>query len=500
MNSPSPRTLWSLFLLGALALLATAWTLIRYSQPDIVLITVDTLRADNLSAYGFYGHSTPAADRLAASGATFDNAHCDVTWTTPSMASTMTGNYPLRHGLRSNFHRLADANVTVAERLRDAGYRTAAVVGSYPLHSVYGLDQGFDVYDDKFTVPLIVTSDEPVTALGGDDADWSQDAEEQQNFLREKSRHDSRRLDSEVTEAAVEALKRLRSRSFFSRRPPFFLWVHYFGPHSVPDDRLHFLVNFKRHIDTYAEKVVRTDKEVGRLLDALDGSRITNNMMVVFHSDHGEALGEHKFVGHGRFLYEDNLRIPLIVSWPRRIPAGWRSPELAANVDIAPTMLQAAGIEVAGRGMDGRSLLPLIETGLPAREAMYCETYMPAHSVFAEDGKLADGTRVKVGVSRRGMLKPPWKYIRTEPQPLYDDPGIELPGELTESFLGAELYKLDSDPGELENMAGKGKAIEWNLGKTLAELTAAATETLESGSIEVSEEHLGKLRSLGYVE
>ena len=117
--------------------------------PHVVLVTVDTLRPDRLSAYGFRGHATPGSDRLAAEGALFENAFADSPWTTPSMASVLTGTYPTQHGFKStNAHRLAPENVTLAERLSEAGYTTAAIIGSFPLDAIYQLDQGFTHYDD----------------------------------------------------------------------------------------------------------------------------------------------------------------------------------------------------------------------------------------------------------------------------------------------------------------------------------------------------------------
>ncbi len=130
-------------------------------RPNVLLITVDTLRPDRLSCYGYEKHRTPNIDRLASSGALFERAFCDVTWTTPSMASVMTGTYATIHGFKTtNKHSLDDRNITLAEALREHGYTTAAVIGSFPLNSVYRLDQGFDVYDDQLTAPFVEGSDQ----------------------------------------------------------------------------------------------------------------------------------------------------------------------------------------------------------------------------------------------------------------------------------------------------------------------------------------------------
>jgi len=137
--------------------------------------------------------------RWPTRGVLFANAFCDVTWTTPSMASVMTGSYAIHHGLRSTYQQLAPQNVTLAEVLHDNGYQTGAVVGSFPLDSIYGLDKGFDTYDDNFTAPLIIIGDQPITHVP---SRFSADVEVQGKFGKEKQLNDSRRPDPEVTRAA----------------------------------------------------------------------------------------------------------------------------------------------------------------------------------------------------------------------------------------------------------------------------------------------------------
>ncbi len=158
MNLESMLKRSSLFFLAGLCIMFTACTRHPETQPNILLITIDTLRADHLSVYGFSKRKTQYIDRFAAEGVVFDAAYCDVTWTTPSMASTFTGTYSYRHRLRSNFDRLPDSADTITEALKNIGYNTAAVIGSYPLDSIYGLDQGFDIYDDTFTVHFLIVS------------------------------------------------------------------------------------------------------------------------------------------------------------------------------------------------------------------------------------------------------------------------------------------------------------------------------------------------------
>ncbi len=213
----------------------TAWTFgcAERPKPSVLLITIDTLRADHVSAYDDSRASTPNLDALAREGALFESAYCDVPWTTPSMASTLTGRFAHRHGMRFSHNRLRESETTVAERLRDAGYRTGAVVASFPLKSVFGLNQGFDTYIDTFIGPL----------EGG------------------KEFGEPRR-DLEVTELASRRLS-----SLVETPQPFFLWVHYFGPHRPKYPELDIWQAVARHVATYAERVAATDRAVGILLE-----------------------------------------------------------------------------------------------------------------------------------------------------------------------------------------------------------------------------------------
>lgn len=295
------------------------------SSPNIVLITIDTMRVNRVSPYfttldtilapflrisgpgGIVARSleaagyrprypTPNIDALARDGVVFDAAYCDVTWTTPSMASTMTGTYALRHGLRSNAHRLNESRVTLAEILAAHGYQTGAVIASYPLDSIYGLDQGFGVYDDAYTVPLF-------GRFAGEDAD----SDAGQPVRSASSIGMGLKTDAEVSDAATRLIA-----SFAENDAPFFVWLHYFGPHSIQYEDLDNSENVRLHVATYSQKARRTDDAIGRVLRFLDESGLTDETLVILHSDHGESLGEHGYVGHGRFLYEDNLRVPLI--------------------------------------------------------------------------------------------------------------------------------------------------------------------------------------------
>ncbi len=298
------------------------------AQPtSLVLITLDTTRADHLGCYGGTA-ATPVLDGLAARGVRF--ARCDTAApvTLPSHATILTGLLPPRHGVRDNgTFRLAQSFETVAERLRAAGWDTGAVVGAVVLARQFGLAQGFRRYDD---------------ALGG----------------REE------RPGEEVTDAALAVLGGLRA--------PFFLWVHYYDPHE-PYEPPPELVRGDGPGARYDGELAATDRALGRLLRALPPGC---TVMVV--GDHGEMLGDHGEATHGVLLERGARRVPLIAAGPG-VARGRVVTELVATVDVAPTLLELAGN--AARGLDGRSLVSALAGGrLPGAATTYCESLLPLYA------------------------------------------------------------------------------------------------------------------------
>jgi arylsulfatase A-like enzyme len=466
-------------------------------RPNVLLVTVDTLRPDRLSAYGYRGHETPHLDRLAAEGALFENAWTDTPWTTPSMASVMTGVYPTRHGFRStNTNRLGPENLTLAEVLGASGYATAAVIGSFPLDAIFQLDQGFDRYDDAFTTPIWI---HPDVESGHLESEFRDVPEEQAMFAMAKAMNDSRRTDEEVTDAAVEWLRDAPSR-------PFFLWVHYFGPHSKPDWRVPESERLRRQLARYAPDVRIVDREIGRLLGGLAETGAAEDALVIFHADHGESLGENEYVGHGQLLNDASMRIPLILRWPGRIAAGRRIGELARNVDIFPTVLEAARVPVPGM-LSGRSLLPLagdsplhwlarLHDGDPVA---YMETYYPAHGAFAPHVRTADGTEYQVGAIRRGVRSGRWQLVRTEPHALIDVSGAsldEIPEAARERLRREELFDLEAEASGAGDVAAAHPEVLERLRRLLD--LQIAEEDGDTPRVELDDETRLRLESLGY--
>ncbi len=476
-----------------------------HAPSNVLLVTVDTLRADRLSAYGFEGHRTPHIDRLASEGALFENAFTDTPWTTPSMATVMTGLYPTRHGFKStNANRLGLEQVTLAEILHDHGYTTAAVIGSFPLDAVYQLDQGFDHYDDEFTTPIWHYPELPEDHVGAKlESEFRENPADQAMFAMVKAMMDSRRTDAEVADAAIAWLSEARAE-------PFFLWVHFFGPHSKPDWSIPEEERLGRQLAMYDPDVRENDRQVGRLLAAVDEQGLRDDTLVIFHADHGESLGEQSYVGHGHLLNEATMRVPLILRLPGRIAAGLRVRTLGRNVDLFPTVLDAVGIPIPDSA-SGESLLPRVEDSVRRRlralfgegeRVAYMETYYPAHKAFAPR-VIASERDVQVGVVRRSIVRGQWQLVRSEVHPLLDvaeDEQPSIPPDAVEQVEGVQLYRLDG-PSERDVDL---KQAHPELVSELAALLDARLEEEREGSdappLPVDEETRIRLESLGYGE
>lgn len=493
--------LWKLFVcfLGASILLAACSRSPGPGiRPNVLLITIDTLRADRLSCYGYEGHQTPHIDALAASGALFETSFCDVTWTTPSMASVMTGTYATIHGMKVTPQRLDPRNLTMAEILSEHGYTTAAIIGSLPLDSIWGLDQGFASYDDEFTTPLVLTDDAENPRHV--ESRFSDDPDEMRKLVWQKSKNDGRRTDPEVSAAAFDWLETMRQE-------PFFLWVHYFGPHSRPDRRQSYLKNAARHRRSYDGYVRETDTEIGRLLDRVAALGLDPNTLVILHSDHGESLGEHGVVGHGKNLFEPTLRIPLIVRYPGHVGQEIRVTGLARNIDLLPTILDFLEIEQPD-GLDGESLAPAIGVedktkirALPPRRSMYAETYQPTQAAFARHVTLPDGSETKVGIAYQGVRTTEWKLVRTRPVPFVGrdwETYPEAPPAVLETFQSEMLFDLRDEPSELTDVSAEQSEIASRLRAALNRFLESEQRGLRAEKVTIDQETRDRLRALGY--
>lgn len=335
-------------MLGALALAAG---LAAAQPPNILLITIDTLRADHLSCYGYPLRTTPNIDRLAAQGARFERAYTTIPLTGPAHISLFTGRYPQEHGARINGLACNEEARLVfwPQILRRHGYRNAAFVSAWPLTGrLSRLDRLFDHYDEEL----------------GRSYQWL----------------NSSRWAEDVTPRAIAWLRATAHR-------PFFLWVHYFDPHAPYEYRKEFArparigrsrphvasEEMRARLTAYDSEVAYTDHHVGKLLGELAALGLGDSTLVVLLSDHGESLGEHGYVGHGRHLYENIVRIPLIFRWPGVIPAGKVIAGEVSLVDVAPTMVELAVERFSGpldprAPFSGQSFARSLEPGGPPPE------------------------------------------------------------------------------------------------------------------------------------
>ena len=334
------RTLcWLVFFLGVAG---SARAVADSSPPNLLLITIDTLRADHLSCNGAQNVATPNLDRLAADGVNFTRARSPVPLTLPSHASILTGNYPPTHGIRDNASsRLAESQLTLSEALRSKGIETSAFVGSFVLDRRFGLDQGFDTYDDQVAAA----------------------PEELESLEAERSADD-------VFSAFDE---------WFSAREtsrPFFAWLHFYDPHAPYTPPEPFATKYRA--DPYAGEVAYVDAVIGRVIGRLEEEDLLQRTVMAVVGDHGEGLGEHGERTHSLLIYNSTLHVPMILFGPGPIEAGARVQSLVRTIDLAPTLLELAGHQ-QGFG-EGQSLVPLIERGEEDSESREADLIDAAYS------------------------------------------------------------------------------------------------------------------------
>ena len=333
---------WLPILAGLLAVAACD----RAPRLNVLIVTLDTTRADHLGAYGYEAIETPAIDRLAAEGALFTSAFTPVPITLPSHTTIMTGTYPQYHGVRDNDNFVDDSVETLAEVLAARGYRTAAFVSAYPLHQQFNLAQGFEVYDDEFE---------------SDDWRFLKLPFHEQFFFDE-------RAGGGTTHAALQWLDGLGP----APSDPFFLWVHYFDPHAnyhppAPFDEIY------AH-SPYDGEIANVDRALGRLIESLRATGQLDRTVFVLTADHGESLDDHGELTHALLLYDATLHVPLIIRAPGVKRA--RIEATARTLDVLPTVLDLLAIPTPA-AVQGRSLRPLLEgrADLPEREVYHESPY-----------------------------------------------------------------------------------------------------------------------------
>jgi len=423
------------------------------ARQNVLLITIDTLRADALGCYGGPA-ATPALDRLAAEGVRFDFAHAHAVTTLTSHASILTGTYPFQHGIRDNSgYRLRPGARTAATLFTQAGYATAAFVAAFPLHSRFGLNQGFDVYDDRFgdtRVPdEFVMPERPASAVIPLARSWiaAREAGGPGGLGGSSGAARPREPKPDLPDLPGQ---------------PWFAWVHLFDPHAPYRPPPPFDAQYATR--PYYGEVAAVDAAIAPLLDDLRAS--PRPTIVVVTGDHGEALGDHGEQTHGLFAYESTLRIPLIVAElsPGSALLHAQAGEVAAiparHVDILPTLLEAAGQTVPG-DLPGRSLLTAAERAGPSATR---PSYFEAMSAMLNRG----------WAPLIGIVAGREKYV-------------ELPI--------AERYDLGADPLEHSNLAGRSPERDRTLAAALRAFNAAPPGQRQPEDADAA----ARLRALGYV-
>lgn len=361
----------------ALLCAALALSACRAERPwNLLVVTLDTTRADALGCYGNPAIRTPNLDRLAREGILFEHAITAVPITTPSHSTVFTGTYPLAHGVRDNGRfRLAGSASTLAEMLREHGFSTGAAVGAFPLTRNWGLDQGFDFYEDHVTV----TSED--------------EAGHRQGPVR---MYFDERPASRVNDAILPWLREHGKQRFFA-------WVHYWDAHQPHDPPPPFSDLYAQNL--YFGEIAYVDQALGVVVEELQRLGVADRTVILVVGDHGEGLGAHGEDTHSMLLYEATLHVPMLLSIPGG-PRGVRVAERVGTVDIVPTLLEVLGLP-ASRLSQGRSLVAAFthpERPAADRRPYYAETLSPRLSygwgeqraLYLERWKLLFGPRIEL--------------------------------------------------------------------------------------------------------
>ena len=405
-------------------------SLSRGKRFNVLLITLDTTRADRLSCYGYKGIRTPNIDALASKGILYEKCITPTPLTLPAHASLFTGTYPLLHGVRDNAAFIVPQDLTMlAEVFKQKGYKTGAFVSSFVLDSKWGINQGFDHYLDDFDL-----HQENIVSVG-----------------------DIQRPGNQTVDAALAWLSNVKSSGFF-------LWVHLYDPHTPYEPPLEFKQAYPGN--PYLGEIAFGDKQVGRLLTYLDTTDLRKNTYIVLAGDHGESLGEHKEDGHGFFIYEETLHVPLIISTPFPSFQGLRKKEIVSLVDVTPTILDMVGFQ-ASLPFQGRTLLNEFseKSRNDAESFVYSETFYPRfHFGWSELQSIQDDH---------------YKFILSSDSELFD---LQSDPEETTNLAGVDRYKTSAFRSKAESLIAR-----WSQGAKSQDYSHLDEETQE------------KLAALGYI-
>jgi len=407
------------------------------APPNVVLLSVDTLRADHLGCYGYDKPTSPNIDRFAAEGMLFEDVVCEVPLTAPSFGAMLTSRYPRMNATTRNGLRLPDGAFSAVQAFQKSGYETYAVLSNWTLKAkLSGIERGFDIYDDDFH-------------------------EKRWGLIKPE------RSGDDVTALALDWLAKRDAAK------PFFAWIHYSDPHApyelhkdfpVWKQKFYRLGKADKVRAKYDSEIAYTDAQIAQVLAALP-----ENTYVLFVSDHGESIYEHGYLGHGRRIYQNNMHIACIVRGPGIAPGRSKLP--ASGIDIGPTLLGLGGLERPPTMLG----IDLLRDSAPLSRPRVFETYGGAVlNLPGVKDAMADSPPMRQGVILDG-----WKLI--------------IDGKRE------ELFYLPNDRGELKNLAKREKGRVAEMRRLIDEWEIAHPEVHGEG-LALDEADIEALRSLGYTE
>lgn len=404
---------------------------------NLLVITLDTLRADRVGAYGCAQAQTPNLDFLAGHGVMFENCYTPVPLTLPAHCSIFTGRYPIAHQVRNNgMYVLPEKEVTLAEQMKEKGYHTFGVIASFVLLAKFGLGQGFDFYDDSLVSHKMYN-----------------------NYM------------SEIT--ASEVYRKFGQWFEKNYHKKFFAWVHLYDPHTPYKPPKKYAEKFKDDPGgRYDGEIAYVDECVGKIIEKLKQKKILEKTMVVIVGDHGEAFGEHEEQGHGIFCYEEALKVPLIFYNPLLFQRGTTLKTRVNLIDLMPTILELYGMNNPAK-VQGKSFISLL---LADGE---------------EDGDTFDSSRDFYFESMHGKEEMNWAPLM----------GIIAENYKYISLPEPELYDLKKDGKEKDNLFWKKNRTARELDKKLMKMAAEYSKSAAAADTrrELTEEDKKHLQSLGYI-
>lgn len=424
---------------------------------NVLLITLDTLRADHLGCYGYSKNTSPTLDALATTSIVFDHAIAQSAITPVSHASIMTGLYPYNHNLRSLHggvgYQLPDSRLTLAELMEANGYATGGFVSAFPVTKHYGLHQGFETWDEEFQKKdeIKILTEQGIVNTGT-----------------------AQRACDVTTEKAITWLRH-------HAEMPFFAWIHYFDVHDPillpPDEYIkRFYPKSRNKPDilrsVYDAEIAFMDDQINLILKEMEDLNIRENTILAVLSDHGEGLGDHNWWGHS-ILYQEQIRLVFILSIPGR-KESIRVSSLVRSIDLVPTIIELLNLNIpAENDFDGKSLLEMIDRSTAQPRIAYSESINDLTAYY--DSQMQNESLYAISDGR-------WKLI------LHREKSKDK---------GVELFDLQSDPHELTDLSEKYPEVSTQLRNQLDKMQGIVQDPPRPALDEKTKE---RLKSLGYIK